>query len=151
MTPAVIRRAAGEDELAAACRLLQQFFREERFDSPPETVAIHARRMYELEDHCLMLLAWADDRPVAVATLSMNFGIEFGWQAEIGDLYVVPSMRGQGLASRLVEQCIVWAGAKGASSLAVTVTTHGAGQGLDRFYRALDFQRDGRRILLRRI
>jgi GNAT superfamily N-acetyltransferase len=81
----------------------------------------------------------------------MDFGIEFGWQAEIGDLYVLPSARGQGLASNLVEHCIGWARAKGARSLAVTVTTQGAGQGLDRFYRALDFQGDGRRILLRPI
>jgi GNAT superfamily N-acetyltransferase len=149
MTPTVIRPVAGEDDLEAACQLLQQFFREEQFDTPPEMVATHARRMYELRDHCLMLVAWADDLPVAVATLSMNFGIEFGWQAEIGDLYVVPSARGQGLASHLVEECIAWARGKGARSLAVTVTTHGADQGLDRFYRALDFQGDGRRVLLR--
>jgi GNAT superfamily N-acetyltransferase len=151
MTPAVIRPIAGEDELAAAIRLLQQFFREEQFDTPPETVAAHARRMYELQDHCLMLVAWADDLPVAVATLSTDFGIEFGWQAEIGDLYVVPSARGQRLATHLVENCIAWARRKGAKSLAVTVTLHGADQGLDRFYRALDFQGDGRRVLLRRL
>ena len=148
---AVIRKVAGEDELSAACRLLQQFFREEQFDTPPETVAKHARSMSVLEDHCVMLLAWADDVPVAVATLSMDFGIEFGWQAEIGDLYVVASARGQGLASQLVAECIAWARRKGARSLAVTVTTHGAGQGLDRFYRALGFQGDGRRVLLRGI
>ena len=67
MTPAVIRQVAGEDDLEAACQLLQQFFREEQFDTPPETVAAHARRMYELQDHCLMLLAWAEGLPVAVA------------------------------------------------------------------------------------
>jgi GNAT superfamily N-acetyltransferase len=151
MTPAVIRPVAGEDDLEAACQLLQQFFREEQFDTPPETVARHARRMYELRDHCLMLVAWAGGLPVAVATLSMDFGIEFGWQAEIGDLYVVPSARGRGLARHLVGQCIDWAGGKGAGSVAVTVTPHGADQGLDRFYRALDFQGDGRRLLWRRV
>jgi GNAT superfamily N-acetyltransferase len=151
MTPAVIRPVAGEADLAAAIRLLQQFFREEQFDTPSETVAAHARRMYELQDHCLMLLAWADGLPVAVATLSMDFGIEFGWQAEIGDLYVVPSARGQGLATHLVEKSIAWARGRGAKSAAVTVTPHGADQGLDRFYRALDFQSDGRRLLLRRV
>jgi len=151
MTPAVIRPVADKGELEAACLLLQRFYREEQFDTPAETVAAHARRMYELKDHCLMLLAWADGLPVAVATLSMDFGIEFGWQAEIGDLYVVPSARGQGLASHLVAECIAWARGKGARSLAVTVTPHGAGQGLDRFYRSLDFQDDGRRLLLRRL
>lgn len=149
MTPAVIRPVAGEDDLAAACQLLQQFFREEQFDTPPETVARHARCMHELPDHCLMLVAWADHLPVAVTTLSMNFGIEFGWQAEIGDLYVVPAARGQGLASQLVEECTAWARRKGARSLAVTVTIHGADQGLHSFYRARDFQNDGRRVLLR--
>jgi hypothetical protein len=84
MTPAVIRPVAGEDDLAAACQLLQQFFREEQFDTPPETVARHARCMHELPDHCLMLVAWADHLPVAVTTLSMNFGIEFGWQLRLG-------------------------------------------------------------------
>jgi hypothetical protein len=65
MTPTVIRPVAGEDDLEAACQLLQQFFREEQFDTPPEMVATHARRMYELRDHCLMLVAWADDLPVS--------------------------------------------------------------------------------------
>ena len=151
MIPAVIRPVADEHELAAACLLLQRFFREEQFDTLPETVAAHARRMHELQDRCLMLVGWADGQPVAVATLSMDFGIEFGWQAEIGDLYVAPSVRGQGLATRLVEECIAWARGKGARSVAVTVTPHGADQGLDRFYRALDFQDDGRRLLLRRV
>jgi GNAT superfamily N-acetyltransferase len=148
MTQVSIRPVATERELEAAIRLLQEFFREGQFETSSETVAANARHMYELRDHCLMLVVWTDDVPIAVATVSMDFGSEFGWQAERGDLYVVPSVRGQRLASRLVEECAAWACARGAGSLAVTVTSQG-GQDLDRFYRALDFQGDGRRVLLR--
>ena len=92
-----------ERELAAASELLQGFFHEGRFDTPPETVAAHVRSMHRLSDLCLILLAIIDDDAVAVATVSLDFGIEFGWQAEIGDLYVVPPARRQGLALRLIE------------------------------------------------
>jgi GNAT superfamily N-acetyltransferase len=151
MTQVTIRPVGTERELEAAIRLLQEFFREGQFETPSGTVAAHARHMHGLQEHCLILVVWTDDVPIAVATVSMDFGIEFGWQAEIGDLYVVPPARGQRLAYRLVEECIAWARCRGAGSIAVTVTTHGADQGLDRFYQAMDFQHDGRRVLLRRL
>ena len=146
----MIRPVAGERDLAAAIQLLQSFFHEGRFDTPPETVAAHARSMHRLTDLCLILLAHIDDDAVAVATVSLDFGIEFGWQAEIGDLYVMPSARRQGLALRLIEAGAAWARDRGAQSVAVTVTTHGADRGLEEFYRRLGFEGDGRRLLVRR-
>jgi aminoglycoside 6'-N-acetyltransferase I len=151
MTTVAIRTVADDTELAAACRLLQSFFREGRFETPPETVAAHARRMHGLTDLCLILVGWLDDAAVAVATVSLDFGIEFGWQAEIGDLYVVPSARRQGLALRLVEASTAWARERGAQSVAITLTAHGADSGLEDFYRRLGFTSDGRRLLVRRL
>lgn len=153
MTTVAIRTVADDAELAAACRLLQSFFRNGRFDTPPtpETVAAHARRMHGLTNLCRILVGWLDDAAVAVATVSLDFGIEFGWQAEIGDLYVAPSARGQGLAFRLVEACSAWARERGAQSVAVTLTAHGADSGLEDFYRRLGFTSDGRRLLIRRL
>ena len=107
--------------------------------------------MHRLSDLCLILLAFIDDDAVAVATVSLDFGIEFGWQAEIGDLYVVPSARRQGLALRLIEAGAAWAHDRGAHCVAVTVTTHGADRGLVVFYRRLGFAGDGRRLLVRRL
>src|SRR4051794_20929440 len=72
--------------------------------------------LHRLSDLCLILLAFIDDDAVAVATVSLDFGIEFGWQAEIGDLYVVPPARRQGLALRLIEAGAAWARDRGAQS-----------------------------------
>ena len=153
MTAVAIRTVANDTELAAACLLLQSFFREGRFETPPapETVAAHARRMHGLTDLCRILVGWLGDAAVAVATVSLDFGIEFGWQAEIGDLYVVPSARRQGLALRLVEASTAWARGRGAQSVAVTLTAQGADLGLEDFYRRLGFTSDGRRLLIRRL
>jgi predicted N-acetyltransferase YhbS len=83
--------------------------------------------------------------------LSFDFGIEFGWAAEIGDLYVMPAARGRGLARALVEACEGLARGQGATNLQVTLTGHGETAGLRAFYARLGFADDGRRILWRAI
>ncbi len=43
-------------------------------------------------------VATASGQSVGVATISLDFGIEFGWSAEMGDLYVLPEWRGHRVA-----------------------------------------------------
>ena len=136
-------------DLRTASDLLCRFFLEEGFATAAATIVGNARRMAELGELCLMLVARVDGVPSGVATASLDFGIEFGWQAEIGDLYVVPEARQKGVARSLFDACATWARSRGAGSLAVTVTMHGAGRDLDGFYRRLGFSDDGRRILTR--
>ena len=87
-----------------------------------------------------------------VATLSLEFGIEFGWSAEIGDLYVVPEWRGKGISRALVlaaEQILKERGAKGYQ---VTVTLFAdEHHDLKRFYAALGFKNEGRVILWKQL
>jgi hypothetical protein len=56
MTQVTIRPVGTERELEAAIGLLQEFFREGQFDTPPGTVAAHARHMHGLQEHCHILL-----------------------------------------------------------------------------------------------
>ena len=138
------------DDAGAAAELLKAFFAEEGFSTPGWRIEANLRQMLEL-DICRVVVARAGGEAVAVATLSLDFGIEFGWAAEIGDLYVAPAARGGGLARALVEACCELARQQGASNLHVTVTGHGETAGLKAFYARLGFAGDGRRILWRAI
>jgi GNAT superfamily N-acetyltransferase len=144
----VVLRAG--DDCGEAARLLKAFFSEEGFSTPDGRIEENLRCMLEL-DICRVLVVREGSAAVAVATLSLDFGIEFGWAAEIGDLYVVSAARGRGLARALVEACGDLARQQGATNLYVTVTAHGEDAGLDRFYARLGFDCEGRRILSRAI
>ena len=136
------------DDLGPATVLLGRFFAEEGFTTPDERIAARLAQMVDL-DICCVLVASLDGAPAGVATVSLDFGIEFGWAAEIGDLYVVPAARGLGFARRLVGAASALARRRGATSLYVTVTRHGEDAGLVGFYDRLGFRDDGRRILAR--
>ena len=143
----IVVLAPGADAGAAA-ELLKAFFVEEGFSTPGWRIEANLRQMLEL-DICRVVVARAGGEAVAVATLSLDFGIEFGWTAGIGDLYVAPVARGRGLARALVEACCDLARQQGATNLQVTLTGHGEGAGLRAFYARLGFADDGRRILMR--
>ena len=136
----VLRRG---DDPGEAARLLKAFFAEEGFSTPAAQIEANLHKMLDL-DICRVLVMKEGPQTVAVASLSLDFGIEFGWAAEIGDLYVVPQARGRGLARGLVEACRGIARQMGATTLYVTVTAHGEDQGLKRFYDRLGFCDDGR-------
>ncbi len=145
LNPEIVVLKPGDDRSDAA-RLLKRFFAEEGFSTPPAQIDANLHRMLDL-DTCRVLVARQGDEAVAVATLSLDFGIEFGWAAEIGDLYVVPGTRGRGLARGLVEACRGLARQMGATTLYVTVTAHGESSGLKRFYDRLGFSDDGRMFM----
>ncbi|MFN4143418.1 GNAT family N-acetyltransferase [Aestuariivirga sp.] len=144
-----VRRVAAADDPAGAITLLQRFFAEEGFATPDETIAANARRMLAI-DSCALFVAEAGGEAIGVATVSMEFGIEYGWSAEMGDLYVRPDWRGQGVARALVAAVEAHLRENGASGYQVTLTPIGEGvHGLSRFYRALGFSSEGRVILHR--
>jgi GNAT superfamily N-acetyltransferase len=146
-----VRRLAAGDDLSAAIELLTRFFREEGFDTPDDIIAANTRRMLDI-DACAIFLAEADGACIGVATLSMEFGIEFGWSAEMGDLYIVPAWRGRGAARALVSVAEAHLRARGAAGYQVTVTPSGeSSHGLRRFYQTLGFAEEGRSILYRKL
>jgi len=146
-----VRQLVPGDDPGSAILLLQRFFREEGFDTPDDVIAANTRRMLGL-DVCAILQAEEDGVAIGVATVSMDFGIEFGWSAEMGDLYILPEWRGRGIARLIVAAAEDYLRARGAAGYQVTVTPFGEqSHGLRNFYRALGFAEEGRELLYRRL
>lgn len=144
-----LRRLTADDDLTAATYLLQRFFAEEGFTTPPAVIAERVQMLAGL-DTCLLITAESDDTVVGVATASMEFGIEFGWWAEMGDLYVLPDARGLGVAKLLVDGIEDWLRSRGVAGYQVTVTPDGEDHhGLSAYYRKLGFAGDGRLLLFK--
>lgn len=140
------RRIRSGEDTAAAEDLLIRFFREEGFSTPPETIRAHCRELVR-QDICALFLAETGHTPVGVATVSLNFGIEFGWLGEMGDLYVLREFRRRGVARRLVAEIELFLKARGVSGYQVTVTPHARqAHALQDFYAKLGFAAEGREI-----
>ncbi|MCB1433274.1 MAG: GNAT family N-acetyltransferase [Alphaproteobacteria bacterium] len=143
----IVRRLVQGDTLQSAIMLLQRFFREEGFATPDAVIATNVSRMAEINS-CGLFVAEHDKTPVGVATVSMEFGIEFGWSAEMGDLYVVPDFRGKGVAAELVRAVEEFLRERSATTYQVTVTQASQqAHGLISFYRKFGFVDEGRQIL----
>ncbi len=146
-----IRRLTGSDDLSGAIELLRRFFSEEGFDTAQEMIAAHTRQLAALET-CGLFIGEDQGKTVGVATVSMEFGIEYGWWAEMGDLYLVPEYRGRGLSRRVVKSVEEFLKDRGCHGYQVTVTPFaGAQHGLARYYARLGFKSEGRLILRKRI
>jgi GNAT superfamily N-acetyltransferase len=144
-----VRRLKVGDDLTAAIDLLQQFFREEGFDTPDAVIAKNTQRMAGV-DVCGLFVAEHDGLTIGVATVSLEFGIEFGWSAEMGDLYVIQEHRGKGVSRELVMAVEDYLRSKGASGYQVTVTPYAEEHHAMRaFYAKLGFVDDGRVLLFK--
>jgi GNAT superfamily N-acetyltransferase len=151
VTAVSVRRLHAGDALEDASRLLVRFFREEQFDTPDETIIANTRRMAAI-DLCGLFLAEAAGEAVGVATVSIEFGIEYGYSAEMGDLYVVPEWRGRGVSRKLVAAVEDYLRKMGSPTYRVTLAPYGEEtHGLSQFYAALGFESEGRLILTKTI
>lgn len=135
--------------LGAAADLLSRFFREEGFGTPPDRVLENAGRL-AADPHHWIGLAWLEAAPVGVVTVTTALYVEWGRLGEIGDLYIVPERRRQGVARALLEAAERRCAGLGCSSLSVVVTRDGeARHGLHAFYARQGFVGDGRQVLTR--
>jgi GNAT superfamily N-acetyltransferase len=151
MSEVTIRRLGASDHLAAACDLLVRFFREENFDTPDDVIRRHAAVMAGL-DNCGLFIAENAGQAIGVATISLEYGIEFGWGAEMGDLYVLPEWLGKGLSRRLVLSIEDFLNGRGATFYQVTVTPYAqTAHDLRTFYDRLGFESEGRLILAKKL
>jgi GNAT superfamily N-acetyltransferase len=151
MSEVQIRRLTGADDPRGACDLLIRFFREEGFDTPDEVIRRHTAVMAGL-DNCGLFLAEALGKAIGAATVSLEFGIEFGWGAEMGDLYVLPEWRGKGVSRQLVLAIEEFLKDRGASVYQVTVTPYAQeAHDLKNFYDRLGFDSEGRLILAKKL
>jgi GNAT superfamily N-acetyltransferase len=146
-----VRQLSAGDDLSAAIVLLQRFFVEEGFSIEAEVIAKNTKMLAGLPT-CGLFVAEGNGEVIGVATLSLEFGIEFGWSAEMGDLYVLPEWRGKGVSRILVDGAEAFLRAKGAAGYQVTVTPFAEEHhALGRFYQKLGFESEGRLILSRRL
>jgi GNAT superfamily N-acetyltransferase len=142
-----IRKLEAGDDGTAAIDLLCRFFAEEDFPTETNVIAAHVHQMLELET-CGLFLAEERGKAVGVATVSLEFGIEYGWWAEMGDLYVLPQYRGKGHSRALVAAAETFLKKHGAVGYQVTVTPYAQDHhNLKDFYDALGFETEGRVIL----
>lgn len=145
----IVRQLGAGDDLSQAIELLFRFFAEEGFEADRERIAGNARTMAGLPT-CGFFAAEERGKAIGVATVSLEFGIEYGWWAEMGDLYVLPEHRGAGVSRRLVEAVEAFLKNKNASGYQVTVTPFAAEQhDLAKFYARMGFDDEGRVILVK--
>ncbi len=134
-----------------AVSLLERFFREEGFETPPELIAANLAAMLD-DSFCWAGLATVGGIFVGVVTVTTMLYVEWGRMGEIGDLYVLPEHRGRGVARALSHAALAWCRARGCSAASVVVTPDGEQRhNLARFYAGLGFDRTGRTIMSRRI
>ncbi len=151
MSGVTVRRLTGSDDVTTAASLLTRFFREEQFDTPDEIIWRNTRTMAGL-DNCGLFIAENSGAAVGVATVSLEFGIEFGWGGEMGDLYVQPEWRGKGVSRRLVLAVESFLKERGVAAYQVTLTPYAQdAHDLKAFYAGLGFQTEGRLILAKKL
>jgi GNAT superfamily N-acetyltransferase len=135
----------------SAVSLLHRFFQEEDFSGDRSIIAANLDRMRGGDNHWAAL-ASNKGHLVGIVTVTSMLYIEWGRLGEIGDLYVLPEARGNGVARRLVQAAIDWCRARGCSAVEVTTTPLGeAAHGLSNFYSRLGFAATGRTISLLRL
>jgi GNAT superfamily N-acetyltransferase len=104
------------------------------------------------DDYHWAALALNKGHFVGIVTVTSMLYIEWGRLGEIGDLYVLPEARGNGIARRLVQAAIDWCCARGCSAVEVTMTPVGeAAHGLSNFYSRLGIAATRRTISLLRL
>lgn len=138
---------AAPADFEAAFPLLERFFAEEGFTTPPEQIRVQLARLLDSQGSAVFL-AWQAGQPVGVATVTTSRGLEFGLSAELEDLYVLPETRGLGVGRTLIATVNSWCRQQGCSVVAVIVTPEGqAAHDLVSYYRGQGFQETGRTTL----
>lgn len=144
----IIRRATSSD-IEALSALYVAFFREDGIATPPQAIAENLSVMLGDPRACIFV-ADTGDGLAGMSAGSLTFGVEFGWSAELEDLYLSPDCRGMGWSHPLVAAVLDWAREQGARETVLVITPQAEqDQALTRFYEKLGF-RDSRRITMYR-
>ena len=149
LEPPIDIHRVGTDSFDEASYLLERFFREEGFDRPAEAIRVSLRDVM-VDPRSAVFVARQAGNAVGVATATTSVGIEYGRSAELEDLYVLPQLRGYGIAGTMIDAVCGWCREQGVSAVLVTVTPEGDAQHklLD-YYQRRGFTNTGRLILQR--
>lgn len=146
-------RAALPGDIEALTDLYAAFYQEDGIPADPARIRRNLATMLRDDRARILVVPHGGphgDVPIGMASATLTFGIEFGWAAEIEDLYVAPAHRGRGLARRLVLDVVEWARMRGAEEIILIITPEAErAQGLTRFYRNLGFSDSGRITMYR--
>ena len=112
----IIRVDAHNTEITVS--LLHGFFQEEGFPGDRSIIAANLDRMRRDDNHWVAV-ALNKGHFVGIVTVTSMLYIEWGRLGEIGDLYVLPEARGNGIARRLVQAAIDWCRARGCIKVVV--------------------------------
>lgn len=135
------------DQFEPALALLVRFMAEEEFHTPSEKIVANLRAMIA-HPSTAAFLGWHGQRAIAVATVRYSPSIEHGYYAELEDLYVLPDVRGGGVAKAMIEYACNWCRQQGCSRVEVCVTPEGeSAHGLTAFYNKLGFAPTERDLL----
>lgn len=118
--PAARIHTVDEHWAEAAATLLQRFLTEEGFNVAESRVRTALDLLWRDRFHHAAV-AVEHERAVAVATVSTQISVEFGRIAELGDLYVLPEHRDNGVANALIEHAKRWATDVGCAEMQLTL------------------------------
>ena len=140
---------AGSDDVQDLVPLYERFFAEDAIEVARPEIEANLRQMLA-DDRAAVFVATADRQVVGLSSASLTCGVEFGWAAEIEDLFVVPKRRGQGIARRLVEVALEWADDRGARQTILVITPEAEeAQSLTALYSKFGFVRSDRVLMYR--
>jgi ribosomal protein S18 acetylase RimI-like enzyme len=133
-------RIANPDDAATVTKLLKAFFSHEGRE------VRHLQQNVEaiLCDPGRGFFTLADES--AVATTTIRISASGGASAEIEEIWVQPSARGQGLGSRLLRAAVAECRRRGIKSIELRVTPDDQELGIPDFYTKLGFSHGGRLI-----
>jgi GNAT superfamily N-acetyltransferase len=144
-------RQAGPGDLADVLDLAAAFYVEGGFVTPTS----------QLRENLVVLLASGsarvavacgddDNEIVAFAITTLSFGLEYGWLAELEDLFVASAHRRGGVGSALIDDSADWAVSRGCRSLELVVAPNGSNvDHLLNYYAHQGFTNEGRQVLRR--
>ena len=96
-------------DIADLVGIYSEFFAEEGIRTEREKVEENLL-FFLNDDRSVVFAGLVESKIVAIASASISFGVEFGWAAEMEDIYVVPGLRGSGAAPPLLsiyaESCL---------------------------------------------
>lgn len=135
-----VTRLATPSDAALVSRLLRAFFSHEG----REVTELRQNVEAILDDPGRGFFTLAGDRGVATTTIRISAG--GGCSAEIEEIWVQPSARGQGLGSQLLRSAIGECRRRGIDSIELRVTPDDQEIGIPTFYAKQGFRNHGRLI-----
>ncbi|NIZ09496.1 GNAT family N-acetyltransferase [Pseudooceanicola sp. HF7] len=140
---------AGLNDIPELIPLYERFFAEDAIKIARPEIEANLRQMLA-DDRASVFVATANGSAIGLASASLTCGVEFGWAAEIEDLFVVPERRGQGLARQLIELVLEWADDSGVRQSYLVITPEAEhAQSLTALYSKFGFVRSNRVLMYR--